>query len=285
VGDHEIGPVTTAADAAAVDDLIRTAEASLDHELVGTRHPDGLVAWAPGRERALAYAQVARGDRRWDLELAWDRSAGDGAASALLAAAVDRVRDGGGGPVHLWITHPEPDHDDLAAAAGLARDRDLWQLRRPLPVDEPWSLATRPFAVGRDEAALVEVNNRAFAWHQEQSGWTVDDVRAREAEPWFDPAGFLLHEVDGRLVGFCWTKVHADHDPPLGEIFVIAVDPDAHHRGLGRALVLAGLDHLAGRGLRVGMLYVDADNGPANRLYEDLGFTLDHVDRAFAGHV
>ncbi|HZM29353.1 MAG TPA: hypothetical protein VFB77_02620, partial [Acidimicrobiales bacterium] len=158
MGDHEIGPVTTAADAAAVDDLIRTAEASLDHELVGTRHPDGLVAWAPGRERALAYAQVARGDRRWDLELAWDRSAGDGAASALLAAAVDRVREGGGGPVHLWITHPEPDHDDLAAAAGLARDRDLWQLRRPLPVDEPWSLATRPFAVGRDEAAWVEVN-------------------------------------------------------------------------------------------------------------------------------
>jgi mycothiol synthase len=285
VGDDDLGPVTTPAEDAAVDDLIRTAEAAVDHELIASRGPGGLVAWAPGRARALAYAQAARGDRRWEVELAWDRAAGDDEAAAVLDAVVDRVRERGGGPVHLWITHPEDRHDALAARAGLARDRDLWQLRRPLPVGEPWSLTTRPFVVGRDEADWVEVNNRAFGWHQEQSGWTVDDVRSREAESWFDPAGFLLHEVDGQLVGFCWTKVHADHDPPLGEIYVIAVDPDAHHRGLGRALVLAGLDHLAGKGLRVGMLYVDADNAPANRLYADLGFTLDHIDRSFAGHV
>jgi mycothiol synthase len=285
VGRFEITPVPPGSAAGPVDDLIGRAEAALDHELVGARHSDGLVAWAPGRSRALAFAQAIRSDRRWDVELAFDRDGGDeawAAAVEVLTAAVDRAGEAGGGPVHLWITHPEAAHDELAAAVGLAPERDLWQMRRALPVGEEHDLATRPFVVGQDEEAWVAVNNRAFAWHPEQSGWTVADVVAREAEPWFDPAGFLLHEEAGRLVGFCWTKVHAAHEPPLGEIYVIAVDPAAHGRGLGRRLTLAGLDHLAGRGLTVGMLYVDAGNAPATRLYADLGFTVDHVDRAYA---
>jgi mycothiol synthase len=288
-------------DVHAVTRLIRSAEAAVGKELItdhrfldgafgGGDDVAGLVAWDQGRTRPLAYSQVIRGARRWDLELVYEhdpaRAAdGLGAAAAALGAAVDVVRAQGGGHVHLWITQPTEDHEKLAAAVGLAPGRELWQLRRLLPVGEPATLPTRPFVVGQDEEAWLEVNNRAFDWHPEQGGWTVEDVRSRESEPWFDPAGFLLHEIDGRLAGFCWTKVHGDHDPPLGEIYVIAVDPDFHGRGLGRALVLAGLDHLHRAGLGVGMLYVDGDNAPATGLYLDMGFTLDHLDRAYTGDV
>lgn len=296
----EITRQRTPADVAAVSGLIAAAEAAVGHQLIaehrfhdaafgGGHEFAGLVAW-DGDHRPLAYAQVIRGARRWELELVYDHDPGRAglaisAAERALAAAVDVVAEAGGGHLHLWITKPEPLHDRLAAAVGLVRGRDLWQMRRPLPVGEPWSVTTRPFVVGQDEEAWLAVNNRAFDWHPEQGGWTRDDVVEREGEDWFDPAGFLLHEEDGKLVGFCWTKVHADHVPPLGEIYVVAVDPGAHRRGLGRALVLAGLDHLARRGLTVGMLYVDAGNAPATRLYEDLGFTVDHVDRAFVGDV
>jgi mycothiol synthase len=141
-------------------------------------------------------------------------------------------------------------------------------------------LATRAFT-DADLDDFVRVNNRAFHWHPEQGGLTADAVRATMTEPWFDADGFrLLHDDDG-LIGFCWTKIHADHDPPLGEIYVIAIDPDQHGRGLGKPMTLAGLEWLHAQGLEHGMLYVESDNDPANATYAALGFTRHHTDRAY----
>lgn len=254
----------------------------------------GLVAWEPGHDHPVGYAQLTREDLpaergpSWDLEYVVDphhRMAGDGIGETLVGTALDIVRQEGGGRVHMWVPKPTPAHDRVAEAAGLARGRELRQLRRALPVHEEATVEVRPFVPGHDEEAWLEVNNRAFSWHPEQGGWELDDLRHREEQPWFDAAGFLLHERDGKLAAFCWTKIHRDHDPPLGEIYVVAVDPAYQRMGLGRQMVLAGLASLAGRGIRTAMLYVDADNVGALRLYEAMGFTLDHVDRAYVGEV
>jgi mycothiol synthase len=205
--------------------------------------------------------------------------------TALVEGALDAVAKAGGGQLHLWVSHAEADDDAVAAAAGLHKGRDLFQMRRPLPVDEPYDLTTRPFVPGQDDDAWIDSNNSAFADHPEQGGWTRETLAARQREPWFDPAGFLLHERDGRLAGFCWTKLHRDHEPLLGEIYVIAVDPEFQGLRIARPLVLAGLDSLAQRGAAVGMLYVDAANQSALKLYRDLGFEVHHVDRAYVGEV
>jgi mycothiol synthase len=172
----------------------------------------------------------------------------------------------------------------MAQLCGLARGRDLYQmcLGRPISDEHP-RVKTRPFQPGVDEAAWLEVNNRAFALHPEQGGWTLDTILEREAEPWFDPEGFLVHERGGRMAGSCWTKVHHEAEPPMGEIYVVSVDPDFQGLGIGRSLVLAGLDHLGALGMQLTMLYVDAANDPAVSLYRSLGFEVDHVDRAFTG--
>ncbi len=253
----------------------------------------GLIALEPGHDHPVGYAQVSRGPTSWALEYVIDphhRVPGNSIGTDVVAAALSIVRAEGGGHVHVWVNNPRPEHDQIAAENGLTRGRDLYQMRRRLPVDEPYTLVTRPFRTGVDDEAWLAVNNRAFDWHPEQGGWDEMTLKARQAEAWFDPRGFLLHDEvaddgEARLAGFCWTRVHADHDPPLGEIYVVAVDPDFQGRGLGRKLVLAGLDHLSSAGLKVAMLYVDAGNRPAVKLYIDLGFDIDHIDRAYVGDV
>jgi mycothiol synthase len=225
----------------------------------------------PRRDRELQEAAAAVNALLSDGAV--DRAARvvDEAADAAFASGAERV-----------VLSAEPADGapaELARALGLSLQREVLQLRRPLPLDEHATVPVRPFVAGRDDATWLEVNNRAFAWHPDQSGWTAEQLTAKQAEPWFDPGGFLLHERDGQLAAFCWTKVHTEEVPPLGEIFVIAVDPAFHGRGLGRELTLAGLDWLAGRGLTTAMLYVEADNDPARHLYETLGFTTHHAKR------
>jgi mycothiol synthase len=176
------------------------------------------------------------------------------------------------------------DDERVATDAGLVLVREVLQLRRPLPAEAAPPLDVRAFRPGLDDDAFLAVNNRAFRWHPDQAGWTAEDLRRNEAEPWFDPEGFLLHERDGRLAGFCWTKVHpaTEDDPAMGEIYVIATDPDFTGIGLGRALTLAGLDHLARRGLGVGMLHVEGTNEAARGLYDKLGFTVHRAHRWWA---
>jgi mycothiol synthase len=229
---------------------------------------------------------------------AFDRAAvqfaddGPTAAGRDVASTLAQLIAEAGPAAATLVVEAEPADDALDRAArstGFALARTTLQLRRPLPLDdnhrgEVEPIATRPFRPGVDEDAWVAVNNRAFAWHPDQSGRTRNDIAAEQTEPWFRADGFLIHEradgEDGPVVdGFCWTKIHRQVDPPLGEIYVIGVDPDQHGHGLGRSLVVAGLDWLAGEGLTVAMLYVEADNVPALRLYESLGFVEQQSHR------
>lgn len=167
---------------------------------------------------------------------------------------------------------------------GFVVDRRQHQMRVPLPRPDdlrvPAGVALRAFRPGTDDAAWLRVNNRAFENHPDQGGWVEAILARRTGESWFDPAGFLLAWRGDDLVGFCWTKVHTEPEH-LGEIFVIGVDPDAQGIGLGHALVVAGLDHLAReRGCPVGLLYVAETNASAVSLYRSLGFTVHRTDTA-----
>ena len=246
-----------------------------DHDaLTGYAHLDvGDPVGGPAAELAVAPAARRRGTGRALLD-------------ALLAQSPD-------GRLSVWAHGEHPGAVALAGALGFARSRVLWQMRRPLDaplpaVALPDGVTLRTFEVGRDEAAWTALNALAFADHPEQGSWGPEEVALREQEPWFDPLGFFLAERAGpdgpRLVGFHWTKVHDAPDPgspALGEVYVVGVDPSEQGRGLGPALTLAGLQHLADRGLPTVLLYVDEANVRAVALYRRLGFTVWSTDVSF----
>ncbi len=252
----------------------------------GVRH---LLLWVPGLnggpEEVLAgYAQIDGTDPveapsaefviHPDHRL---RGHGRALGHELLAATGKRLR--------VWAHGGHPGARHLSVQLGLRLFRELRQMRRPLDAELtglpeprlPEGVTVRTFVPGQDDAAWLAVNAAAFAHHPEQGALTQRDLDDREAEAWFDPDGFFLAFRGPQLVGFHWTKEHAEER--LGEVYVVGVAPSEQGSGLGRALTSLGLRHLAlTRGLPTAMLYVDADNPAAVALYDRLGFTLHTAD-------
>ncbi|OOC57325.1 MULTISPECIES: mycothiol synthase [Nocardiopsis] len=314
--------VTDDLDAALADQVLTLAEAARaadgvaplsEHTLLRVRHgaPSGSSRFhlVIEDERVVGFAFVERvADEPGSGEVVVDPAhRGRGHGTALL----DSVhRDAGPEGVRVWAHGRVPQAVSVAQEGGWTAVRELHKMRMPLrdiADDEaggPWAapelpepelrpevadrVRLRTFVVGQDEQAWLEANARAFADHPEQGQITLDDLLQREVEDWFDPDGFFVATAnDGRVVAFHWTKVHADgagltDGEPVGEVYVVGVDPDWQGTGLGRTLTLAGLRHLRDAGLPWVHLYVDGDNGAAVRLYESLGFAMWDTDVMYA---
>jgi mycothiol synthase len=180
------------------------------------------------------------------------------------------------------------DAKNIAEKSGFTRARTVIQMRRslndPIPALSK-EVTIRNFLPGIDNEEWIALNNRAFANHPEQGNWSARDLDIRTKEEWFDPQGFLIAEENGEMTGFCWTKIHGGHthqhshsEPehdhnPIGEIYIMGVDSKFAGKGIGKAVTIAGLRHMRYQGIFSAMLYVDADNSSAIRLYQSLGVT------------
>ena len=290
----EVAPALTPDDVKAIREIVAAA-AEADgvtplHEpalLQVTTEQQDHVSHLLAREdgRLVGYAQLDKRDPAAPhLEVVVAPSArrqGFGQAMVSRArAAVSPLA------LELWSHGDRPAAAALAARLGFLRVRELWLMRRDLsdlpPVPETAPIRIRTFRPGADEEVWLKLNARAFAEHPEQGQMTRADLDRRMAQPWFDPEGFFVAERDGRMVAFHWTKVHAGK-PPVGEVYVVGVDPDVQGLGLGRALTVVGLHYLRDKHLGSVVLYVEAANAAAIALYTRLGFTHTTTDIMYRG--
>ncbi len=241
---------------------------------------DGVIVASWGRDgRIEAHGVVARHGDRYALETAVAPSlAHPEGERQVLDLALGLVPEGS--PFTVWAWRPA--QRAVLEEAGFVPIRTVVRMRRPLPAPPaqvPAGVDLRPWRRGLDDEAIVAVNRAAFADHREQGAMTVDELVEATREMGTEPSDLVVAAIDDEPVGFCWTRPVT---PQEGEIHVIAVDPAVAGRGLGRALVLAGLERIHRRGGRWARLWTDADNERAVGLYRRLGFTQDAENVEYA---
>lgn len=103
----------------------------------------------------------------------------------------------------------------------------------------------------------------------------VEDVCAAE-----DTNVWVAIEADS-TVGFVVVKIHLDDS--VGEIYMVAVDPDFQGRGIGTALIKFALTWMKDAGMSIAMVETGGDEGhaPARHTYEKVGFGPFPVARYF----
>lgn len=227
----------------------------------------------------------------------------DGQTVELFVGVDHRGRGVGQALVDALPTSPQIwAHGNLPAAQALGKRNEMGVVRRLLVMAiegrdlraaeeapatvEGLEICTYTDSVerfGREhvEEEWVRTNNEAFSWHPEQGGWDLERLhRGMEAE-WFDPTDVLFlwdssNDSHGHpvMAGFHWLKWHDETAPAFGEVYVVGLGENYRGRGLGGPLLSAGLQRMAAKGADKVILYVEADNAPAVKAYERLGFGI-----------
>ncbi len=270
--------------------------------------PTGYVARDSRSGDVVAYLHLSvhAGGSTIEIVISSDPGRSEEVARELIKRCLADLEPGRY-PLYLWTSPQNGYMPKVAESLGMSKHRELYQMRKPLAIEASGQAGMegvggdlggedegtgnregallRTFQPGKDEASWLELNNRCFVEHPDQSNWTMDDLLVRENEPWFDAQGFILCEYGGNLAGSCWTKIHPTTEPdgqPAGEIYVICTDPEYQGKGIGGLLLRAGLEYFDRHSLPAAMLYVESTNDPALALYRRQGFSLHSITTQYS---
>ncbi|MBI4783282.1 MAG: GNAT family N-acetyltransferase [Oscillatoriophycideae cyanobacterium NC_groundwater_1537_Pr4_S-0.65um_50_18] len=111
--------------------------------------------------------------------------------------------------------------------------------------------------------------------------WRVSQQKAVEDVCVAEDTNVWVAIEAGFLVGFVAVKLNSEDS--MGEIYMVAVDPDYQGRGIGSALIELALDWMRNAGISIAMVETGGDPGhaPARHTYEKAGFGLFPVARYF----
>ena len=113
------------------------------------------------------------------------------------------------------------------------------------------------------------------------NGWRVSQQKAVEDVCTTEDTNVWVALDADSIVGFVAVKLHSDDN--MGEIYMVAVEPDFQGRGIGSSLIEFALTRIKDAGMSIAMVDTGGDDGhaPARRTYEKMGFGLLPIARYF----
>jgi mycothiol synthase len=235
----------------------------------------GELWHAPGRPRSTFRVLVHPDWRR------------QGLGTKLLRTIEARARELDGKYLDVQIESAQEGGRAFLHARGFQRVHYSWQMilsdiaAAPEPA-WPASYGVRTFVVGSDEATSRHLENDSFADEWEHAPTAEGEIEGFVRSPSFRADGVIYALKDGQVVGECWNWIDdqaiAQTGKRQGDVWCLCVHPQHRHRGLGRALLLAGVQWLRQQGMTSAALYVDGANERARHLYEATGFVAIRTD-------
>ncbi|MEG3955054.1 GNAT family N-acetyltransferase [Microcoleus sp. herbarium2] len=249
--------------------------------------------WEDGEGKLIGFAQLSVSELGEVID-GWlwfrvhpDARGGDVEAAAIAWGEV-RMREvsamrGGRVKLRTYARAQDCDRISVLTSCGFKVDRYFYRMARSLsePIPEPHfpeGFALRQFPGEQDAAAWVEMFNQSFIDHWNHHDLTVDKFKHELAKPNYrNDLDLIAVADDGTFVSFCSCVICVEECDRTGRnegwIACLGTRRGFRKRGLGRAMLLAGLHRLKAAGVATAILGVDAENSSgALHLYESAGF-------------
>ena len=204
-----------------------------------------------------------------------------GIATELFQYAVKRAKEYGARVAQAEVPNTNLAGKGLLTSLGFRSVRRFYEMRLELNdfnrPEEEYTLGSRCLKSG-DETKLTQIQNRSFSGTWGFNPNTTEEIVYSLNRRGCSPGDVILLLNGDEVISYCWTTVNSEENLALGtskgRIHMMGVDPDFRGKGIGKAVLFAGLSYLNDKGIKTAELTVDSENKTACAIYESVGFKV-----------